>query len=50
MPNEPPFLGRIHIEQLEIFAHIGVPDKDAGSVYRRADVGLSSARHLRGAP
>jgi Dihydroneopterin aldolase len=65
MFNEPnPLCDRIHIEQLEIFAHIGVPDKErpapqrlavsisfwpyheqpyAGSVYRSADVALSSA-------
>ena len=29
MPNEPnPFCDRIHIEQLEIFARVGVPEKE----------------------
>jgi dihydroneopterin aldolase len=29
MPNEPnPFADRIHIEQLEIFARVGVPEKE----------------------
>jgi dihydroneopterin aldolase len=72
MPNEPnPLSDRIHIEQLEVSARIGVPEEErstpqrltvsisfwpyheqhyAGSVYHRADVALSSARHLRGAP
>jgi dihydroneopterin aldolase len=72
MPNEPnPLSDQIHIEQLEISAHVGVPEKErsasqrltvsislwpyheqhyAGSVYHRADVALSSARQLRGAP
>src|SRR5262249_2070584 len=35
MPNEPnPFSDRIHIEQLEIFARIGVPEKERATPQR----------------
>jgi 7,8-dihydroneopterin aldolase/epimerase/oxygenase len=35
MPNEPnPFSDRIHIEQLEISAHIGVPEKERSTPQR----------------
>jgi len=35
MPNEPnPFADRIHIEQLEIFARVGVPEKERASAQR----------------
>jgi 7,8-dihydroneopterin aldolase/epimerase/oxygenase len=35
MPNEPNLLSdRIHIEQLEIFAHIGVPEKERSTPQR----------------
>jgi 7,8-dihydroneopterin aldolase/epimerase/oxygenase len=35
MPNEPnPFSDRVHIEQLEIFVHIGVPEKERASPQR----------------
>lgn len=35
MPNEPnPLCDRIHIEQLEIFARIGVPEKERSSPQR----------------
>jgi dihydroneopterin aldolase len=35
MPNEPnPLSERIHIEQLEIFAHIGVPEKERSTPQR----------------
>jgi len=35
MPNEPhPFSGRIHIEQLEIFTRIGVPEDERATPQR----------------
>jgi dihydroneopterin aldolase len=35
MPNEPNLLGdRIHIEELEISAHIGVPEKERATAQR----------------
>src|SRR6266496_1508256 len=35
MPNEPNHLSdRIHIEQLEVFAHIGVPEKERATPQR----------------
>ncbi len=35
MPNEPNhFSDRIHIEQLEVFAHIGVPEKERAAPQR----------------
>jgi dihydroneopterin aldolase len=35
MPNEPdPLSDQIHIEQLEIFAHIGVPEKERATPQR----------------
>ncbi len=35
MPNEPDsFSDRIHIEQLEIFARVGVPERERGSAQR----------------
>ena len=35
MPNEPNLLGdRIHIEELEISAHIGVPEKERANAQR----------------
>jgi dihydroneopterin aldolase len=41
MPNEPnPLSDRIHIEQLEIYAHIGVPEKER-STRQRLTVSIS---------
>jgi dihydroneopterin aldolase len=41
MPNEPnPLSDRIHIEQLEIFVHIGVPEKER-STQQRLTVSIS---------
>jgi dihydroneopterin aldolase len=35
MPNEPDFLSdRIHVEQLEIFARVGVPEKERATPQR----------------
>jgi dihydroneopterin aldolase len=35
MPNEPnPLSDRVHIEQLEIYAHIGVPEKERSTRQR----------------
>jgi hypothetical protein len=45
MPNEPnPLSDRIHIEQLEISAHIGVPEKER-STPQRLTVSISFWRY-----
>jgi len=45
MPNEFPSSDRIHIEQLEVSTHIGVPDEERGAPQRFKVLQLADFAH-----